>query len=107
MTGQPADEKVIKEMEGVFKKSQKILENHFLKETKFINSEEISIADLQALCEFTQLWMMGKEPFSDKPRLEKWMEDCKQELQPHLDKVHEMVYMARDRGVFKEFSSKL
>ncbi len=33
---------------------------HFLKDSKFIYGEEISVADLQALCELTQSWMADK-----------------------------------------------
>lgn len=86
---------------GVLRKSEKLLENYFLKDTQFINSNKISIADLQAICEFTSFWSLGVDPLQDKPRLATWMEDCKKELQPHFDGIHEMVYLARDKGIFK------
>ena len=37
---------------------------HFLKDSKFIYGEEISVADLEALCELTQSWM-ADEHFED------------------------------------------
>lgn len=77
-----------------------MLENHFLKDTKYICSENISIADLQAICEFTEFWIAGIDPFSDKPRLAKWLADCQQELHPHFDEIHKPLYVARDKGVF-------
>ena len=101
MTGAEPDEEKIKHTIAVLRKSEKLLETYFLKDTQYINSNEISIADLQAICEFTTFWITGMDPFQDKPRLAKWMEDCKKELQPHFDGVHKMVYLARDKGTFK------
>lgn len=101
MLGMEPDLKKVEETTKVLAKSVKVLENYFLKDTKFISSSDISIADIQAVCEFTQFWMAGVDPFTEKPRLAQWMEDCKKELQPHLDTVHKMIYVARDKGTFK------
>ena len=102
MTGQEPDPKRLEENEKVLKRSKRLLEEYFLKENKFIGgAEEISIADLQALCELTQFWMTGIDPCEGKPRLTKWMEDCQSALQPHFDEVHKMLYVARDKGIFK------
>jgi glutathione S-transferase len=101
MLGVEPNEAKTEETKAVLRKSERLLENYFLKETKFIHSNEISIADLQALCEFTQFWITGKDPLQEKPRLTQWLEDCKKELQPHFDNAHEMIYIARDRDIFK------
>ena len=102
MFGVESNEEKFKEMTAIFKKSTKIMEIYFLKETKFISSNTISIADLQAVCEFTQFWAADLEPFQGTPRLAQWLEDCKGELQPHFDANHKMIYMARKTGMFKE-----
>ena len=101
MLGMELNEEKIQETTAILRRSESKLENYFLKDTKFINSNEISIADLQAICEFTQYWSAGMDLVQEKPRLSQWMEDCKRELQPHFDKAHEMVYVARDKGIFK------
>lgn len=101
MLGKEPNEERLKETMAILEKSQKLLENYFLKDTKFISSDEISIADLQAICEFTQFWVTGKDPCQERPRLAKWMEDCKKELEPHFDEAHKMIYLARDKGIFK------
>ena len=101
MFGTEPNEEKFKEMTAILKKSTKMMENYFLKETKFISSDTISIADLQAVCEFTQFWAADTEPFQDTPRLTQWLEDCKGELQPHFDASHKMIYMARKKGIFK------
>jgi len=101
MMGKEPDEKKVEETEKMFKGSVKMLENYFLKDHKFISSDEISIADIQAVCEFTQFWIAGVDPGHDKARLAKWMADCQKALEPDFDDVHKMVYKARDMGVFK------
>ena len=97
--GQP-NEVLLKEPTEKLEKSLDILGNYFLKDHKFINGDEISIADLQALCEFTQFIITGSDLLADKPRLAKWMADCKEALAPHFDEVHEKVYKTRDEGKF-------
>ena len=101
MLGIEPDQKKKEETMAALRRSEKLLEGYFLKDTKFINSDEISIADLQAMCEFTQFWVTGVDPFEGKPKLAKWMDDCKKELSLHFDKVHKMVYYLRDKGTFK------
>ena len=46
--------------EETLKKSLARLNDHVLKDSKFIYGEEISVADLEALCELTQSWMADK-----------------------------------------------
>ena len=81
--------------------SLKMLEEHFLVDTKYISSNEISIADLQAMCELTQYWMADMDLLEGHPRLQQWMKDCQGTLVPHFDKVHKTVYLARQEGLFK------
>ena len=101
LTGKVPDPAILEETEKILQKSKKMLESYFLKDHKFIHSDEISIADLQAVCEFSQFWVAGVDPFEDRPRLAQWMKDCQEELQPHFDEVHKMVYYVRDKGTFK------
>ena len=101
MTGEKPDQNKLEETEKIFMKSVDMLETHFLKDHKFLVSDKISIADLQAVCEFTQFWVAGVDPISDKPRLAEWLANCQNSLKPHFDEVHKMVYMVRDKGVFK------
>ena len=90
-----------KELQGFLKRSVRQLEQYYLKDHKFIHSDEISIADLQAVTELTQFWALGLDPVEDKPRLASWMADCRDALQPTFDEVHNMVYWSRDQGLFK------
>lgn len=101
MMGSQPDPKRLEECQGMIDKSIKMLEEHFLVDTKYISSNEISIADLQAMCEFTQYWMADLDLLEDHPRLQQWMKDCQDTLTPHFDKVHKMVYLAREKGIVK------
>ena len=101
MLGKDPNPFLVEEATKVLEKSKNILESYFLKDHKFIHGNEISIADIQALCEFTQFWLAGVDPCKDRPRLTQWMADCQKELQPHFDEVHKAVYDAREKGIFK------
>ena len=101
MTGKEPDKKRVEESQTMLAKSLSLIESYFLKGNKFISSEEISIADLQALCELTQFCITGVDPWEGKPRITQWMADCKKELEPHYEDVHKMIHVARDRGIFK------
>ena len=78
------------------------MENYFLKDRKFIGGDEISIADVQAMTEFTQFWMMHIDPAEGYPRIGQWMKDVKAAVgDPTFDKVHQFVYAMRDQNVFQ------
>ena len=89
------------QLEALLGKCKKMLETYFLKDHKFICGDEISIADLQAVCELTQFWVAGSDPCEGRPTIARWMGEVQSTLGPSFDEVHKMVYMARDRGIFK------
>jgi len=91
----------VEEAQKRLHKSIKIIERHFLANTKYLAGDEISIADLQAVCEFTQLWMPGYNAYEKGSRIDKWMDDCKERLQPYFDEAHKMVYYGIKSELFK------
>ena len=101
MKGIKPDPKRIKELLGKFKQTVQQLEDYYLKDHKFIHSDEISIADLQAVTELTQFWALGLDPVEDKPRLARWVADCRDALQSTFDEVYSAVYSIRDQGLLK------
>ena len=101
LLGKEADPERMTLLEKLLHKSKKMMETYFLKDHKFICGNEISIADIQAVCEFSQFWVVGTDPCEGRPVLAQWMKDVEGELQPHFDEVHKMIYMARDKGIFK------
>lgn len=55
----------------------KVLNNYFLGSTEFINSTEVSIADLAAYCELTQNRVIGLD-LSQHPKVAAWMQRVEQ-----------------------------
>ena len=100
--GAPANPDKVKELEEVLVKCKEMMETYFLKDTKFIAGDEISIADIQAVCEFTQFWMFHVDPTEGYPKLAQWMKDVQAALQPAFEEVHAFVYATRDQGTFKD-----
>lgn len=91
----------VEEAQEKLDRSIKIIQQHFLANGKYIAGDEISIADLQAVCELTQLWMPKYEAYEKGSRVDQWMNDCKERLQPHFDEAHKMVYYAMKNELFK------
>ena len=101
--GRPLDTAKIEEGYKNLQSALKMMESHFLKETKFINSDHISIADLLAVCELTQLWMTDEDVTSDRPRITQWIADVQSSLSPHFDEVHKLVYLyKKEKTVLKK-----
>ena len=98
--GTKPDPKEVAELEGILVKSKDTFENYFLKDSKFIAGDQISVADLQAICEFTQFWMMHIDPAEGYPKLAQWMKDVQAELKPVFDEVHKIVYQTRDTNLY-------
>ena len=63
--------------------------------------EEISIADLMCLCQITQYWISDFNLEDHGANVKRWVEDCQKTLNPHFDKVHQVVYDCRKAGTFK------
>ena len=90
----------VKNLEGTLKKSKDMMENYFLKDKKFIGGDQICIADLQAMSEFTQFWMVHIDPTEGYPRIAQWMKDVQAAVGPAFDEVHKVAYDVRDQNMF-------
>lgn len=105
MLGVEPNAEKISDYHRMLQSALKMMEQHFVKDTKFINSNQISIADIHAACELTQFWMTDeKDIVSDKPNISRWLSDVQSTLSPHFDEAHKMIYVAQKKGAF---SSKL
>lgn len=63
---------------------------------------EISIADLQAVCEIEQVLAVGLDPFRQHPRLAEWAQHVRDFTNPHYDQAAKVVY-----GVSKRLKEQL
>ena len=99
--GRPVNTEKIEEARKTLQSAFKMMEEHYLKETKFVNSDQISIADLLAVCELTQLWMTDEDSIlSDRPRITQWISDVQSVLSPHFDEVHKWVLLQKKEKTF-------
>ena len=96
----PRDEAKCEAARERLRNSLDIVENYFLKGKKFVGGDEISIADLQFLCEVGQYWICKNDIYKGRPNMERWMQDCQAVLAPHFDVVFSKVYAVRDAGVY-------
>lgn len=99
-TGQPRNEAKCAELRGILKKSLDVVENHFLKDRKFVGGDEISIADVQFLAEVAQYWIADCDIYKGRPNMEKWMEECQKALSPHFESVFNVIFELRKAGTF-------
>ena len=64
------------------------LTNYYLKDKPFIVGEDISAADLIAICHLPQLHMVGEENlYEDNPVVLAWEKRVRERLQPHFDET--------------------
>ena len=55
-------------------------------------SDKISVADIQACCELEQPSLAGYDVREGRPVLAEYMRRVQEELNPHYDEVHKVVY---------------
>lgn len=97
-TGQPRNEEKVKELTETVKIARDAIENLFLKDTKFIAGDEISIADLQFMGEVTQYWSCNYELEKEHPRMQQWLEECKKRLGATFEEVFQALFETRKSG---------
>ena len=94
--GGEAEPVLVSEREEALKAALTKMNDHFLKDSKFIYGDEMSVADLLALCELTQFWMVEIKYEDGYPNIKRWVVDCQKELGETFDELHQVVYQTRD-----------
>lgn len=92
----PATDPRIVTSKDTLRKSLDIFNDSYLKE-KFILGAEISVADIQALSELTQHWMVGNNVYTGYANIERWVTDCVKELEPVFEKVYQKVRETKEK----------
>ncbi|KAI6652702.1 Glutathione S-transferase theta-2B-like [Oopsacas minuta] len=93
----PSDPEIVKVKEKLVA-SLTILDSHTLKENKFIAGENISIADLQLLCELSEFWIVNKNIYAGFQRIEEWVKNCVELLNPHFDHNNAAIMQLKESG---------
>jgi len=96
MHGKPVDEESLKTDVENLKQGLDLIEKSFLKNTDFLCGNEVSIADIMAVCEFSQFIVNGRDIFQGHPKLKAYFDRVKARLNPAFDEMHSMIYSLRD-----------
>ncbi|XP_056602869.1 glutathione S-transferase theta-2 [Triplophysa dalaica] len=98
MTGQPTDagkvDKALAELEETLDK----LEKMFLKRQAFLCGDDISLADLLAICELMQPLGGRRDILKDRPKLLSWKSRVQSALSDSFDDAHSVLYQLRDKA---------
>uniref|UniRef100_A0A8C1MNJ4 glutathione transferase n=1 Tax=Cyprinus carpio TaxID=7962 RepID=A0A8C1MNJ4_CYPCA len=101
MMGQPTNpakfEKALADLNGTLD----MLENMFLKRQPFLCGDEISLADLLAVCELMQPLCSGRDILKDRPKLLSWRSRVQSALSDSFDEAHSVVYQIREKFTAK------
>ena len=96
MTGKPADQDQVRKWRKGVQKVVTNLEGYFLRDTPFISSDVITVADIFCACELMQLYAVNEEAMYEKiPAVKAWMERVQRETNPVFDDAHTVVYSVR------------
>ncbi|KAF4113820.1 glutathione S-transferase theta-3-like [Onychostoma macrolepis] len=94
--GQPTNpeklKKVLADLDGTLDK----LENMFLKNQAFLCGDDISLADLLAVCELMQPMCSQRDVLKDRPKLLSWRSQVQSALSDSFDEAHSVVYQIRE-----------
>ncbi|XP_037077523.1 glutathione S-transferase theta-1-like isoform X2 [Pollicipes pollicipes] len=97
MTGEPVNEKRMKNFQAGMERVLDQLETVWLKETPYIAGQTITVADVLAACELEQPTMVAYDVTAGRPRLAAWLERVRTDCQPHYEQVHTMCRRIRDK----------
>ncbi|XP_020505433.1 glutathione S-transferase theta-2 [Labrus bergylta] len=73
------------------------LESMFLRRQPFLCGDDITVADLLAVCELMQPMVGGRDVLQQRPQLQHWRSRVQSAVGDSFDKAHAVLYAARDR----------
>lgn len=88
MSGRPANPEVVAKHQKKLDAALDAFEDVWLKKTKYLAGNEITIADLLGACEIEQTRMAGYDPCEGRPKLSAWLSSIREELKPYYDEAH-------------------
>ena len=95
VTGQPIDERQVALSAKVMKASLKKIETIYLKDTPFLNSDTMSIADFLGVAEVMQVQLGLGMDFPDFPKVTQWCKRVRETIGAELfDEAHKFLAIA-------------
>ncbi|XP_030647236.1 glutathione S-transferase theta-2 [Chanos chanos] len=101
MTGQPTDPAKLKKALAELEETLEKLETMFLKRQPFLCGDDVTLADLLAICELMQPLASGRDVLRDRPKLVSWRSRVQSALRDPFDDAHAIVYRLRDKFAAK------
>jgi len=95
----PIDEKSVQLGVKVLKASLERIEQIYLKETPFLSSDSLSIADLLGVCEVLQVHVgLGMDVLTHYPKVAKWVELVRESVGASIfDDAHSFILKAGEK----------
>lgn len=98
LTGKPANPKVLDQRKEDYFKSLDILENIWLKDTKFVAGNEITIADLFGACDVMQPHVCASGPdITRHKKVIAWLASVKRHFGASFDDGHKHIYAYNEK----------
>ncbi|XP_062873740.1 glutathione S-transferase theta-2 [Trichomycterus rosablanca] len=101
MKGEPVDgaklQRALKDLDETLEK----LETMFLKEQNFLCGDDITVADLLAVCELMQPLGGGRDVLQNRPRLQQWRTRVQSAAEESFHQIHSLLYKLRDKHTSK------
>ncbi|KAI3373006.1 hypothetical protein L3Q82_023462, partial [Scortum barcoo] len=73
------------------------LESMFLRRQPFLCGDDITVADLLAVCELMQPLGGGRDVLEQRPQLQRWRSRVQSAVGKSFDRAHSVLYAVRDR----------
>ncbi|XP_068167515.1 glutathione S-transferase theta-2 [Antennarius striatus] len=97
MSGSPVDEGRLNRALSQLDETLDKLETMFLRRQPFLCGDEITVADLLAICELMQPLVAGRDVLQQRPKLQHWKSRVQSAVGGAFDRAHAVLYGARER----------
>ncbi|KAJ8379412.1 hypothetical protein SKAU_G00001900 [Synaphobranchus kaupii] len=98
MTGQAPDPMKLEKALADLSKTLEKLEDMFLKRQAYLCGEDITLADLLAICELMQLLGGNRDILKERPKLVAWKTRVQSALNDSFEEGHKVLYRLRDKS---------
>ncbi|XP_029961493.1 glutathione S-transferase theta-2 [Salarias fasciatus] len=96
-TGSPVDQDRLTRALAQLEDTLDRLENMFLRRQPFLCGDDVSVADLLAVCELMQPLGGDRDVLKDRPQLRRWRSRVQAAAGDAFDRAHAVLYALRDR----------
>ncbi|KAL3063562.1 hypothetical protein OYC64_003182 [Pagothenia borchgrevinki] len=96
-TGSPVEEQHLIRALSQLQETLDQLESMFLRRQPFLCGDDITVADLLAVCELMQPEGGGRDILQDRPLLQRWKSRVRAAVGDAFDQAHAVLYALRDR----------